>query len=406
MSKTYPHLLSGLIALLIAGAGLVGGSQYAAHLESLYVNTLDLLKLKQVATGSAIQVAAFQRSDLLPVYGSSELINEDVPYSDYNFFQNYPTGFNVFQVARSGGTSIMNAMDLAGLGSAVRGKKVVISFTPSMFNHDKAPAGAYAGNFSRLHADALAFSVALKLNTKHLAAVRMLDYPDTLSNTPLLLFALQNLAVDQFYSQVLYYLSVPLGQIETAVIRLQDHWEILNYIWSNPQLQPDNVNHIPVKINWQAEITMAKKEQKVNTNSNRYGIENRRWLNGAMAVYANPKKPGSSDKQYLRNLNASKEWDDLQITLNILNDLGAKPLILSRPIDGAIANAIGISFRAREFSYYKLGQAVYPFNIPLVDFRNHDKDLYFSVDQLSHTSREGWVYVDQALDKFYHGVFQ
>ncbi len=41
--------------------------------------------------------------------------------------------------------------------------------------------------------------------------------------------------------------------------------------------------------------------------------------------------------------------------------------------------------------------------MPLVDFQQYTNDPFFTIDLLSHTSREGWVVVDQTLDAYYHG---
>jgi D-alanine transfer protein len=403
MSRSYPHLLAGLLALFLAGAALWGGSLYATHLETLYANTLDLLRIRQVTAGSALQKAALNRPDLLAVFGSSELQMETDRNTDFIFFRNYPTGFTVFHVARLGGTSLINALDLAGLGTELRGKKVVISFTPYSFDEYKITKIFYDGTFSQLHADALAFNLDLTFNTKHLAAVRMLDYPETLLKTPLLKFALQNLAANGAHSRLFYDLSVPLGQIETTIIALQDHWEVLDYIWRHPNLKPDNLNQTPVKIDWKNEIEQAEKEEKADATTNPYGVENYTWLNGLNHAFRVPMKPGSGDKFYLDNMNVTKEWNDLQITLEILNELGAKPLILSHPYDGALETAAGVSPRARQVYYDRLEKLVAAYHMPLVDFRQHDQDLYFNIDKASHTSVKGWVYVDQALDEFYHG---
>ena len=43
------------------------------------------------------------------------------------------------------------------------------------------------------------------------------------------------------------------------------------------------------------------------------------------------------------------------------------------------------------------------YNFPLADFKEYTNDRLFSIDYSSHTSRKGWVIVDQTLDAFYHG---
>jgi poly-D-alanine transfer protein DltD len=73
----------------------------------------------------------------------------------------------------------------------------------------------------------------------------------------------------------------------------------------------------------------------------------------------------------------TNEWNDFNLLLSDLKETGAQPLIPSRPMNGTILNLEG-------------------------DSSDQDSNRLFSVDQFSHTSRVGWIYVDQALDVFYH----
>lgn len=69
-----------------------------------------------------------------------------------NFFRNYPTGFNVFSVGKAGAASLILLQRLGAIGSDLRGKKVVISISPTWFFHDSASVAYYDGNFSLLQA--------------------------------------------------------------------------------------------------------------------------------------------------------------------------------------------------------------------------------------------------------------
>ena len=291
---------------------------------------------------------------------------------------------------------------MAAIGPELRGKKVVFSFTPSMFNAAEVNSQAYAANFSLLHANALIFDLYLDLETKQTAAQRMNDYPDTLNDDAVLQFAVQQLACRCWYGSTLYVLSLPLGQINTWIIRLQDHWDVLNYIWSVPNLNPQVVRE-PGQINWSKQIAQALIAEQRHSNNNPYGIENGLWNWSYKRKLRFPKKPGSANSQFVQNLDTSKEWTDFDLVLQILKEMRAQPLILSRPIDGPIWSAMGVSRPARLVYYDKLQSTVSPYRFPFVDFASHDGDHYFSVDLASHTSRAGWVYVDQILNAFFHG---
>ena len=165
--RSTPHLQAGIISILILILGLLGFDIYARSLEQRYVNALAPLDLTQTINGIALQRAALYQSDLLPVYGSSEITMINTPYDAEKFFATYPTGFTVFQVANLGAASLTMAQDLAALGPDLRGKKIVISFSPATFTMSKLPTDYYAGNFSPLHAYEMIFNpyLAFRLRT-------------------------------------------------------------------------------------------------------------------------------------------------------------------------------------------------------------------------------------------------
>ncbi len=397
----FPNRLpAALLAVLLVAAVLGGGALYAQSVESRYVHALAPRLLRLNLFGSALQRQALRQPDLLLVYGSSEVSDEVAGYMARDFFGAYPTGFAPFDVAMGGRTSLTMAEGLAALGPDLRGKKVIVSFTPTMFIIRNVSNAEYAGLFSRLHANELVFSTQLSLATKQAAARRMLDFPDTLDKEPVLRFALHRLAGGSPLDLAQYYAVWPLGKLWTSILELQDHWEVLTYIWANPQLTPD-VTRAPAAVDWAALATRAEQEQMAAASNNPYGIDNDTWNS-----YANtdPKKYGSLDKAALKKLDRSLEWTDFDILLRVLTDLGAQPLVLSRPANVVYWEAMGVSPDVSHAYYARLRQAVERYAVAVDDFHEHDEDKYFSSDAASHTSRKGWVFINKTMDDFYHGV--
>ena len=402
MNRLSPHLLPAGIALGILLGILVGGTQVARSIEDRYINILAPMLVPQSYIGSALQEAAFRQSNLLTVYGSSEMLSEASQYRTFNFFAQYPTGFQVFDVAKTGDTSLDIAEDLAAMGPLLKGKKLVISFTPTMFNaEEEVGTKAYAADFSRLHANQLAFSPYLGMSLKQQFAVRMLDYPNTLQKDPLLAFTLHYLATASPLKDLVYFAIFPLGRLQTWIITLQDHWAVLAYIRTHPDLNPQ----VPQKmqtVQWNALLLQATAFQMARTTADPYGVENKTWQTQYKDFTVKP--PGFMDTFYLAELDKSKEWGDLELALGVLQKFGADPLIMSRPINGLLEQASGISPQAQDLYYQKLEQTVGRYHLRLEDFKEHTSDPFFSVDRASHTSPRGWVYVDQVLDEYFHGL--
>jgi D-alanine transfer protein len=254
-----------------------------------------------------------------------------------------------------------------------------------------------------LHAASLAFSPYLSMTVKQKAARRMLEYPDILSKSadPILSFALRNLAGGTLYNHIMYAVSLPLGQLDTLIVRLQDHYEVWRFIRDHPNIA-QSAQRQARTIDWEAEIAKAAAQQKALANNNPYGIENTTWVQQYHQVLE-VSQPGSGDEQYITRMNRSEEWGDLAILLEILQELGAQPLILSRPINGPLSAASGISGKGRQAFYAKLQSLVGAYNMPLVDFQQYTDDPFFSIDESSHPSRKGWAIVDKTLDAFFHG---
>ena len=398
------HLLPALWALILVATALNSGVLYAQVVESHYVRVMAPQFLRVNNLGSALQKIALRQPDWLLVYGSSEIVDEVLGYTAPEVFRTFPTGFAPYEIAQGGENSLVLAQEVAALGPDLRGKKVVISFTPSMFFESMIYSGTYAGLFVPLRANELAFSTQLSYATKQEAARRMLQYPKTLEKEPLLRFALERLDSDSPLDRVLYYAVWPVGKLWTLVLELQDQWQVLTFLGAPPDLQQPTP-HMLAAIDWQALEAKAEQEQEANANNNPFGFDNTIWVRR----YQNPTSDRYSltfDPEAITNLRESQEWTDLDILLRTLKEMGAQPLIMSRPFNAMYWEARGVTAQDRQAYYDRLSQVVASYDMPLVDFRDHDTDKYFNTDAASHTSRKGWVYVDQAMDRFYHGTLR
>jgi D-alanine transfer protein len=402
------RLMAALIAvglvILVLSAGAVG----AHWTEGRYIHALASglfsaphgnraarqPNLSILTQGSALQAEALRQPDLLPVYGSSELIWRDYQgnYNGSELFREYPTGFTIFPVAGAGASSLTILQELAAVGAELRDRKVAVSLSPSwLFRSARGDQTYYAGNFSPLHAAAFAFSTDLSLDLKQIAARRMLDYPQTLDREPLLRFALERLADPSPLSRALYFAALPLGKLETLVLGLQDHWETLALIRSQPNIRPE-VPRRASPLDWPALLARATRIAEQRTRKRPLSDSSAEPSRGGRAVA----------HRFIQKLRQSTEWTDLVLLMRVLRELGARPLIVSPPLAGAYFDHLGVSRQARSDFYQKFRRLIEPYRVPVVDFANQDESRSFVADRRSHLSAEGWAYYDQALDAFYH----
>ncbi|MBV9327761.1 MAG: D-alanyl-lipoteichoic acid biosynthesis protein DltD [Chloroflexi bacterium] len=392
------HILGAAIAMGLLGGALVGFVLYTRWLEGQRIHAVapKLFDLKN--QGAELQAAAFQQSDLLVIYGSSELEMPD-PYHASNVFQQYPTGFTIFPVGRGETTSLIMLQDLAAIGSDLQGKKVAVSVSPPwFFLHDRTP-DFYTPNVSPLHLSALVFSTDLSYQTKQLAVRQLMQSPDIFASDPILGFAAQRLMEDGLLSRAAYLAVLPMGKAHTAWLKLQDMWATVSYLRAQPA---ESISKSPRSIDWEALTHEATLEQQANADNNDLGFDNTIWTTKYARLVA--QRTGQfSDPWFIDNLQHNAEFTDLDILLRGLNELGMQPLLLSQPIPGKYYDTIGISAAARSEYYARLRQVASINDVPVVDFEDHDNDIYFVTDPNSHLSREGWAYYDRALQAFYDG---
>jgi D-alanine transfer protein len=384
-----PHLFSGLVACALATVLLFAGRMVAVHLERTTVSSTapELFPLKN--QGLAFQRAAVHTPNVLPLYGTSELIIPPVQDRANLFFRSAPTGFQISPVGGGGANLLVMLQKVGALGSDLRGKKLVISLSPGWFLKVKSGWKGYQANFSPMAASKTIFGTGLNFELRREIASRMLESPSTLEGRPLLKFALRRLASGGWLNRLIFCALWPAGKLQTALMTFQDHFAALNYIRDQikpaPRLRPE-------ALDWSNLI--AKVSERKPAESSR--VKGTSSFDG-FAV------PGSRDVAFRNDLNASPGWKNLELLLRVLARVHARPLILSMPIGGNFYDRAGISRSAREDYYAKLRTLVQRYRFPLVEFKGHDEDPAFLIHHESHLTAKGWMYYNRALDDFFHG---
>jgi Protein involved in D-alanine esterification of lipoteichoic acid and wall teichoic acid (D-alanine transfer protein) len=335
--------------------------------------------------GLAFQRAAAHAPEVLPLYGSSELIIPPVPEKAGKFFRTAPTGFQVSPVGNLGATTATILQKIGALGSDLRGKKVVISLSPGWFLASGTRWDWYKGNFSLLAASELIFGSSIDFQLKRDIALRMLECPSTLKRSPLLEFALSRLASGSQLDRLVFCALWPLGKIQNAILDLQDHFAALSYILRDTKPTPRRQIEM---LNWPNLIAKATE----STSADAAKFEKvpgaiRRW----------------HDAGFVARINTAPEWIDFELLLRVLAQAHAQPLLLSMPMAGQYYDRIGVSRIARETYYKRMRTLAQRYRFSLVQFEDHDNDSAFLDNQENHLTKKGWIFYDRALDDFFHG---
>lgn len=384
-----PHLFAGLIAVCLAGVILFAAERLVIHVERTNVASIapEMFPLKN--QGLAFQRATAHASNVLPIYGSSELRLPPAPERGSVFFSTAPTGFQLSPVGSGGTNTLIMLQKIGALGSKLRGKRIAISLSPGWFFPARPGWHGYKANFSAMAAIELVFGNALDFELKRCIASRMLECPSTFENRPLLEFALERLASGKWFDRVLFSALWPAGKLQIALLRLEDHLGALHHIQHEKKPPPVLREQA---LDWPMLIARTSRSKPTDVGTDKELSTSERQI-----------APGSRDLVFRSGIKVSPEWIDLELLLRSLTAVHARPMILSMPIGGNFYDHAGVSRAAREEYYVKLRTLVQKYHFPVVDFEDHDEDPGFLIRHQSHLTAKGWVYYDRALDDFFHG---
>jgi D-alanine transfer protein len=393
-----PHLLSAVAALLLAIIAIAIGDAYAQSIEGQEVYALAPQWWEIKPYGLTVNQLAMQRSDLLPVYGASEL-HQGGQFTPINFFSKDPTGFRVFPIGGTAHPLFNTIIEMAAQGAALNGKSIVISVTPSDFSYSGVTSKGIAPFYSAVYANEMIFNSPINHDLKAQISGLMLQYSTVFSNDLVLNFALNRLAGSGPLDPIGYAASVPLGKLQTLIGRLQSDWAMLDDINQRHHLKP-GVLSPPQSINWPQLLAAASLKQNSISTNNFLGLPNAYWLqNEGLILNA---KNIFSDTRFMRALQTAQQWQYLARVLDVAHQLGAKPLIVSMPFDGLFGDFRGISAPTRATFYAHLSAVAESFQVPLVDFASHEYDTLFFNDVQDHPSPRGQLYYDWVINAFYH----
>ncbi len=415
-SRRPEGIIAVLLAIGIAGGAAWGVEIYARRLATRHLRVVSALVVPFKYQTLTIQRAAFASGHVLPIYGSSELFCCGSPYRPTQAFASEPTGFGALAVGSAGTGDLFFTETFAALGHALNGKKLVVSDSPQWFFSRRGLSRAeYAATFLPEVAYALAFDASVSLDLREAVARRMLAYPQTLEDQPLLRVAVEDLADPTPMHLAEYLALAPLGRVAMGVLRFRDAARTVAFIWERRRL----LAHLPSRPRAFGWVPLARRGTNIaerRDTTNPFGFPNSTYrrlrhtaqFQRALTLYESGRT--NRDGRLLppptvweAAMPTSAEWTDLELELRVLRELGARPLIWTLPMPGVFDDYTSLSAVAREKYYDRYQRVAEEEKVPWLDFRAYDEDRYFLTDRGSHLSPRGWVFADRALDMFWHG---
>lgn len=347
--------------------------------------------------GMILQGKALESQDILSIYGSSEfsVVSE---FDPTHFFEGKPTGFAPFLVGRGGTQTIIHALNMAALGDSLKDKKVAVILSAQWFTPEGISPAYFKQNFSPLQAYNMLFDSSLSGQTKHQLIERLLAFPDAFDEDPTLFALLKSeLIAGQTPSFQRVRLGVK-GEIEMAALEAQDALKTIAYtrLISARSAAINATITAPPLPSWLELQDKAVVRGKTLVQNNRFGI-----LDSYYAEKIQPKLAENLGSATGAVFYPSPEYQDLELLLQILQEVEAKPMFIIVPVNGLWSDYTGFPAGERKAYYARIEMMVRDKGFQTVSFGEHEYDPYFLQDVM-HLGWKGWVNVDEALDRFYH----
>lgn len=398
LASRHPHLWSLALGWLLLAPGTVTARWVAQRLERDAVAHGRRLPSDETNRGLAIQRAGLRRNDVLILFGSSEVARQS-PFRAMEFYQTAPTGFRVIGVGARGTPLVMTAFNLGALGEDLAGRRVAVSVSHTFFHEGVRTDTAndiFLGTFSLQHASQIAFGSGLEMPLKRRLAARILQQGAPLDDEPLIRAGLRRLADSSLASRLAYAALRPAGTVQLSVLEVEDHLRALRDLAAGGRTPAPATRGAP--IDWAALIDSAERLFKASASDDSFGLDGGRSIEYRKAV--RNLRGTRTDSAWRRDVASAPTWADLDLLLDILTSVGARPLLLNVPYKGAIEDYAGTSSIGRRIYYDSLRAKAARARVPLRDFAEYEGDRWFTRDQYAHLSPKGWIFYDRALDEF------
>ena len=357
-----------------------------------------------------LQEKAAVRGDNLLIYGSSELdIDNKDPFRASSVFTGKKDGFQVFTVGTAGYLPLIHAIDYGALGNKLKGQKVVFVLSPQWFSRGGENFNDFAAKYSEEMFFGFMFNnnndallkqeIAVRILTLLAAAKKSKNYKaanyDNMKNVILFcnlytgkspVSKIESAALSPYF-RICYYLLRVKDEVK-AFMLLTAHVPKTKYI--EPKHESIDWNKLMQAANAQAE--------QVSTN-NPFGMKNDRYNILVKSNHYDINKLHNS--QIKTSYQVSPEYGDLRILLETCQENGIKPLIVNIPVNGSFYDFEGFKPGDRQAYYLKIDELVASYGFEIADFSQSEYEKYFLQDA-SHLGYRGWVYVDEALDRYYN----
>lgn len=388
-------LIYFIIPLVVGGIFLFGLNKFLdskidymleeKDLKPIMNNSLSNIKDKGVIANNYF----LQKKDIM-MLGSSELGHSTKQHPTYYFNTNRSKN-GVITIGRAYTQNLQDTTILGSFDPSIKDKKVVLLVSMQWFmDKEGVTSHHYQTRFSPTQFYAF-------LNNPDISKENKIKFANRASKLLIGSEEYKSEAVyaklyssDTFVSKVEKVLLAPYFEFREDTVKLKEKGMLYERLVN----LPDKKALAPGKpIDWNKEMDQAIVDAKKRVGKNNLCIDK---------IYYKKNFGKNLDKVRGKykdvNLVDSKEFDDYQLTLDVCNDLGIKPVIVLIPGMDKFYNVTGISKDERYEFYNKAGNLAKQHGFDVIDLRSKENEKYYLRDVM-HLGTKGWVDVCEKLFK-------
>ncbi|UOW68628.1 D-alanyl-lipoteichoic acid biosynthesis protein DltD [Paraclostridium bifermentans] len=388
-------LIYFIIPLVVGGIFLFGLNKFLdskidymleeKDLKPIMNNSLSNIKDKGVIANNHF----LQKKDIM-MLGSSELGHSTKQHPTYYFNTNRSKN-GVITIGRAYTQNLQDTTILGSFDPSIKDKKVVLLVSMQWFmDKEGVTSHHYQTRFSPTQFYAF-------LNNPDISKENKIKFANRASKLLIGSEEYKSEAVyaklyssDTFVSKVEKVLLAPYFEFREDTVKLKEKGMLYERLVNLPDKKALASGK---PINWNKEMDQAIVDAKKRVGKNNLCIDK---------IYYKKNFGKNLDKVRGKykdvNLVDSKEFDDYQLTLDVCNDLGIKPVIVLIPGMDKFYNVTGISKDERYEFYNKAGNLAKQHGFDVIDLRSKENEKYYLRDVM-HLGTKGWVDVCEKLFK-------
>ena len=322
----------------------------------------------------------------LLLLGSSELtttINENYhPKKIFNY-----NDFNIMQVGVGNSQNIIHAATIGSIGNDVANNQIVMIQSIQWFdNKNGILKDAFLSRISSEHVYNTMANDRISKETKEKFINRVIELSAT------------NKELSKKYRSYKRYFLKEKGNFFTGTFLKIDNYVFslknkYNFYKNKGRENYPSSGDVTPNYNWDELDKKVTEEAKERTNNNDYQIDNTYYDKYIRAKYDQLKNSSKNTKY-----DDAKEYEDLDIFLSIVKDLGLNIKFAILPAHGRWSDYIGIDSSKREVVYKKLKEIASKNNIEVMDYSGKEYEDYYMYDAM-HLGWRGWIDFERDLYK-------